>query len=444
MRAAGSRIPRRCVAVILAIGVAFVASSCSFGGLNSLPLPGAVGRGAYARVYHAEFDNIGTLEANSPVLLDDVVVGSVSRMTFVDWRIVVEISVRGDVAVPANAEATVGQTSLLGTMHVALDPPVGSSPSGRLPAGATIPTEGTHTYPSTEQTLAALSTVVNGGGLGQIGEILHNLATAVSGREGDIRSLIGQLDQFVGALDRQRGNIVASIDAMNRLAGTLSGQRQTIVTALADIPPALDVLSRERPKITQALTALRGFSDSATSLINGVQDDLVTNLNNLQPTIRALADVGPTLDKALAFTTVFPFGQNLIDRGLKGDYMNLFAIVDLTVPRLKRSLMLGTRWGDENSTLAAAPGEPYYLRYTYDPIGEPLTPPPPGGPLGPVPGAPPTPGLNAAPPDAMPAVGLPVSPPPEQGAPPPPSNPLSPIFAGPYGPEQTQAPAGGT
>ena len=85
---------------------------------------------------------------------------------------------------------------------------------------------------------------------------------------------------------------------------------------------------------------------------------------------------------------VFPFGQNLIDRGVRGDYINFFGELDFTVPRLKRSLLLGTRWGDENATLVPAPGEPYYQQYTYDPLGLPLAPPPPGGPLGAVPGIP--------------------------------------------------------
>ena len=39
---------------------------------------------------------------------------------------------------PANAVATVGQTSLLGSMHLALDPPPGEAPNGRLTPGATI------------------------------------------------------------------------------------------------------------------------------------------------------------------------------------------------------------------------------------------------------------------------------------------------------------------
>jgi ABC-type transporter Mla subunit MlaD len=53
-------------------------------------------------------------------------------MTVRDWQADVEISVQPDVVVPANAVATVGQTSLLGSMHLALNPPLGQPPSGRL------------------------------------------------------------------------------------------------------------------------------------------------------------------------------------------------------------------------------------------------------------------------------------------------------------------------
>lgn len=382
-----------CVAVTLA--------GCGFRGLNSLPLPGAVGRGPDAGVYHLQFTNVGTLEPNSPVLIDDVVVGSVSKMTFANWRIDVDVSVRPDVVVPANAVASIGQTSLLGSMHVALDPPLGESPRGRLQPGAGIGVADSRTYPSTEQTLSSLSAVVTGGGLGQIGDIIHNLALALSGREQDVRDLLTRLDTLVGTLERQRGRILASIRALNRLATVFADQRDTITRALASIPRALDVLIAERPRITTALDKLRVFSDTATGLVNDTQAELVQNLQNLEPTLRSLAAVGDDLDTALSYTTVFPFGQTLIDRGVRGDYINFFGELDFTVPRLKRSLLLGTRWGDENATLVPAPGEPYTQRYTHDPLGLPLAPPPPGGPLGAVPGFPPTPQLDADPPGSQ-------------------------------------------
>ena len=78
-----------------------------------------------------------TLESNSPVMIDDVVVGSVGKMTVDDWHADVEVSVKPDVVVPANAVASVGQTSLLGSMHLALDPPLGRS--AERPAAARVP-----------------------------------------------------------------------------------------------------------------------------------------------------------------------------------------------------------------------------------------------------------------------------------------------------------------
>ena len=55
------------------------------------------------------------------------------------------------------------------------------------------------------------------------------------------------------------------------------------------------MLIKERPRLTAALDHLRVFSNTATGLINDTQADLVKNLKNLEPTIRALADVGPEL-----------------------------------------------------------------------------------------------------------------------------------------------------
>ena len=75
----GARVGRR----VMAIGsaVMLTVTGCAFQGVNSLPLPGAVGRGSDASVYHVELANIGTLESNSPVMIDGVVVGSVGKMT---------------------------------------------------------------------------------------------------------------------------------------------------------------------------------------------------------------------------------------------------------------------------------------------------------------------------------------------------------------------------
>ncbi|MCV7258391.1 MCE family protein [Mycobacterium shimoidei] len=400
----------------LAVSCAVLATvtGCAFHGLNSLPLPGTVGRGPGATVYHVEVANVGTLESNSPVMINDAVVGSVGEMTVHGWHADLEISVQPDVVIPANAVASVGQTSLLGSMHLELNPPLGEPPRGRLQPGATIPLSRSSTYPSTEQTLSSLAAIVNGGGLGQIGDIVHNFNGALSGRAGEVRDLLVRLDKFVGVLDEQHDNIIASIRGLNRLATTFADQRDVVTQALRKIPPALDVLIKERPRITTALDKLRVFSDTATGLINDTQADLVKNLKNLEPSIKALADVGPDLDTALAYLPLFPFPQDLVDRGIRGDYINLFEVLDFTVPRLKTGLLAGSHWEEVGAPLVPAPGDPYYLQYTYDPLHVGVAPPPqpgvpPAGPQAPPPnsafGPPPGPGLADAAPPATEAGG---------------------------------------
>ncbi|MBO0880915.1 MAG: MCE family protein, partial [Mycobacterium sp.] len=227
-----------------------------------------------------------------------------------------------------------------------------------------------------------------------------------SGREGAVRDLISRLDKFVGTLDQQRDNIVASIQALNRLSATFAGQRDVLTEALRKVPPALEVLIKERPRLTTALDKLRVFSDTATGLINDTQADLVRNLRNLEPTIGAIANAGPKLDAAIEYASHFPFPQNLIDRAVRGDFFNLYFDLDFTIPRLKKGLLLGTHWGQDHAEEVPAPGDPWWLNYTLDPLHAgfappPPRPPPPGAPAPgnepPLPGPPP-PGPAAAPP----------------------------------------------
>ncbi|WP_046315547.1 MCE family protein [Mycobacterium sp. UM_Kg1] len=373
MRAA--QIINRVTALACCVAVATV--GCGFRGINSLPLPGTVGTGPTALLYHLQVANIGTLEANSPVMVENVVVGSVRQMRFNDWHVDVDVTVRPGTRVPANAVATVGQTSLLGSMHVALDPPLGSAPVGVLEPNSTIPLSATSSYPSTERTLASLSALVNGGGLGQIGDIVHGVNTALSGREPQVRELLGRLEEFVDLFDQQRGDVIESLKALDRLSGQLATQREVMSSALRSLPAALDVLIQQRPTFTSALEKLSRLGDTARTLVDASQADLVADLEKLAPTLKALADVGPEIAAVLGYLPTAPFSQNIVDRGVRGDYMNLFVILDFTTARLKRTLLAGTRFEDQNAQLVPAPGDiGYDAYYTRNPLGAPISPPP--------------------------------------------------------------------
>ncbi|MFW0787015.1 MCE family protein [Gordonia sp. CPCC 206044] len=365
------RVIRTAVAMC---AVAALGAGCQWDGVNSLPLPGTVG--AADRDYHitVEIADVGTLSENSPVFINDVVVGSVGPMRVRDWHAEVDVRLAKGTVIPGNAVATVGQTSLLGSMHLALDPAAGEAPTGQTMPGARIPLGRSSSYPSTEETLASVSSVVNGGGLGQLGGIIRALNDGFDGRQDDVRDLLGNLTTFVGTLNRQRDDLVDLLSQARRVSGGFAAQDQVIENALRKLPAGLDVLNGQLPQITTALDRLRVFSNTTTGVVDQVQSDLVANLRHLEPTLRSLADIGPRIDSAIAYATVFPYGQSVIDRAVRGDYINLHATVDLTVPRLRRELLLGTALGDPDAVVPFAPGDPGYQRQpTHDPLFGPVS-----------------------------------------------------------------------
>ncbi|MCV7370940.1 mammalian cell entry protein [Mycolicibacterium duvalii] len=329
-------------AVLVAV-VAVSASGCAdWRGANSLPLPGTAGSGPGSYTIQAQLPDVDNIERNSRVRVGDVTVGNVTKIERQGWNALLTMSIDGDVVLPANTTAAVGQTSLLGSLHVELNPPADSPPEGRLAEGSLIPLESSSFYPSTEQTLASVSLVLNGGGIGNIQDITQTLSTAFSGRADELRSLITELDKFIKYLNDQTGDIIAATESLNNLAGQIAEQKPVVDRAIKTIPDALVVLNDQRNNLVDALDQLGKFSALAADSVNQSRDALVKNLKNLGPVLKSLADAGPALTRSLDFYLTFPFPKPTLTKWLRGDYANLTAVIDLTLSRLDASFLTGT------------------------------------------------------------------------------------------------------
>src|ERR1700694_902300 len=94
-----SRVGRRTVAIGAA---AALLAGCQFGGLNSVDMPGTAGHGRGSYTVTVQMPDVATLPQNSPVMVDDVTVGSVSGIEAVqrpDGTVyaAVRLSLNGDV-----------------------------------------------------------------------------------------------------------------------------------------------------------------------------------------------------------------------------------------------------------------------------------------------------------------------------------------------------------
>ena len=320
------------------------ASGCGWRGLNSLPLPGTAGGGPGSFTVRVQLPDVTNLQENSRVRVGDVTVGNVMRIERQAWHALLTVRLAGDVDLPENATAKLGQTSLLGSMHIELAPPVGVPPHGRLHEGSLIPLSSAGEYPSTEQTLAAVSMLLNGGGLGKLQDVIKSLTTAFGGREQDLKSLLDQLEKFVAYVNDQTGDIISASEKLNGLVGQIAAADPVIDRALKTLPEALRVLKDNRTQLTDAVDRLGKFSALTADTVNGIKDNLVKELNQLGPVLDSLANAGPALTRSLSLLATYPWPNETLDKWCRGDYCNLTAVFDLTLSRLDAGLFTGTRW----------------------------------------------------------------------------------------------------
>jgi phospholipid/cholesterol/gamma-HCH transport system substrate-binding protein len=311
---------RQVLPALVATG-ALVLSGCEFEGAYDLPLPGSPVDAEDAFQVTAEFDDVLNVVPRSVVMVDDVTVGEVTEVDRTGWHAKVTMLVRKDVELPDNAIADIRQVSLLGEKYVALEEPIGEEPVGRLGDGDDIPLSSTGRNPEVEEVLGALSFLLNGGGVGQLGTITEELNNVMSGRTGRVRHLLGSLESVIGTLDQQKEQIIAAMESMNDLTATLNAERETIGDALEVMGPAVSVLADQHEELIEMLGALSRLGKVGARVIGASKDNLIASLAHLRPILTKLNAAGKDLAPGLDMMVSFPFPQEAAEV-VKGDYAN--------------------------------------------------------------------------------------------------------------------------
>ncbi|QWF83739.1 MCE family protein [Amycolatopsis sp. CA-230715] len=325
----GERTKTRIVAVVL---LGALTAGCGGSGADSvydLPLPGGASLGDHPFTVKASFPNVLDLVPQSGVKVNDVAVGRVEHVELAaDGRSAeVTLRINGDVKLPANAIARLRQSSILGEKFVELAPPEVQSPAGALRDGAVIPLADSTMAPEIEEVFGALSLLLNGGGVAQIQNITRQLNDALGGKENAARSLIGNLNTFVGGLDEHKAEITRALDSVNRLSATLSQHKDEISTTLSDLTPGIKVVSDQREALVGMLKSLASLTNVAVDTVHKSKDDLVADLRAMEPILRQLANSGAALPKAMEMLMTFPFPDSALNT-IKGDYLNTFLNYD--------------------------------------------------------------------------------------------------------------------
>ncbi|MEU0089493.1 MCE family protein [Kribbella sp. NPDC006257] len=329
---------RRTAMLAGVVAMATLLSGCDFS-VYSLPLPGGAKIKGPSYTVTVEFADVLDLVPKSTVKVDDVTVGTVQKVWLEGYVAKVKIKLPKSLDLPDNTHATIRQTSLLGEKFVSLSRPTGDEkPRGKLDNGELIPLSRTTSNVEVEEVLSALSLLLNGGGVAQLQIITQELNKALTGNEPAIKSVLTQLNTFVGTLDQNKQKIVTAITAVDALAKKLNAQKATLATAIDSLPKSIATLDKQRAALVKTLQALSKLGSTATRVITASQKDLVANLQSLYPTLTKLAEAGENLPKSLELLLTYPFPDGAA-KAVQGDFTNLNITLDVNTQAALKGLL---------------------------------------------------------------------------------------------------------
>ena len=372
-----SRIASRALALVM---VALVLSSCgSWKGIANVPLPGGPGTGSNKMTIYVQMPDTLALNVNSRVRVADVFVGRVRTIELKNWIATLTLDLQPDIKLPRNSLAKIGQTSLLGSQHVQLDAPPDPSPQ-LLRNGDTIPLKNSSAFPTTERVLASIATILHGGGIQNLESIQTELNNLLTGRADQIHEFLNRLDTFTDELNKQRDDITHAIDSTNRLLAIVAQRNAPLDRVLTEFPPLIKHFADTKDLFADAVVALGRIGVAADNALAPSSANLHTNLQNLQRPLKQLGRASPYLVGALKLMLTAPFSIENVPKVVRGDYLNVSLMVDLTLSGIDNSILSGTgvsglaraleqSWGRDPATMIPD------VRFTPNPHDAP------GGPL---------------------------------------------------------------
>jgi phospholipid/cholesterol/gamma-HCH transport system substrate-binding protein len=297
-------------------------SGCGFS-LQQLPKLGDLTAPHYS--VDAEFANVLNLPDNAQVREGAVVIGQVGTISVTDFVAKVQLKIENKYRLPVGTTAEVRFDNPLGEEYVLMTPPAHPN-AGDLRSGALLTSSQTDTAPSVEDTFAALSTVLNGGGIAQLGTIIHEVNQTFAGNQPQIRSLLGEINTAVTSLATNSSAVDGALSAIGGLFQELNRNSGTLVTGIDTIGPAIKILADENGQFGQLLDGLTQLSAVGNAVTQQSGQNTITAIKSLQPVVQQLVGVEQQLAPDLADLQQF---ETETPKIIPGNYLQVSATANV-------------------------------------------------------------------------------------------------------------------
>lgn len=281
---------------VATLAMAYAVAGCGVG-LQGLPKPGGPETGDTYPV-HATFDDVLNLPIDAQVRDGSRIVGQIGSLSVEGYQADVELRIDHSYKIPVGTVAEVRFDNPLGDQYVELHRPAEAS-GDYLAAGDRLTLQDTSAAPTVEDTLGALATAINGGGIGNLQSIAHELNMMFDGNQPQIRHLLHTLD--VAATDLAGGidHVDDALVALEALTKQLDKGGDVLPKGLKSLSEAIGVLAGQNEQFDELIGGLAEFGKAGNEAIDKSGKQTVAAIKSLLPVVqdivRANAKITPAL-----------------------------------------------------------------------------------------------------------------------------------------------------
>ena len=266
----------------------------------------------------ANFEQVGDLVEAANVQSSDVVIGTVQEIELKGWNAAVTMCIDKGEQVPADVEARVRTTSLLGEKFVDLRPRTEGPPY--LEDGAVLGTEDTGKATELEEVFAELATILGSGNLEDLNRFTASQAEILRDNAGELRTVLAELREFTDTLAVRRDDIGSAIDSLDHVARAVVDEQGVLKRFLDSFADSSGVLADQKGSLNELLFSLDRFTRISVQLLEATESGLDEQFRDLRPILRTVvrnsARVRKTIQTLALFSEYFP-------ESMPGDYLQL-------------------------------------------------------------------------------------------------------------------------
>lgn len=273
----------RTTAILLVLGM--VLTSCGLlGGDDQIELT-------------ATYEDVGDLVTNAHVRAGDVPIGVVTDIELTgDFSAEVTMRVDRETGLPAETEAVLARTSLLGERYIDLRP-VGEG--GRLEDGTHLDdTRTVHEFEDLvragDETLALVSSDL-------LGSAVETGAVAFGGRGGLLGRFIEDVEAFVGRYEEGTDDLLRLVDTVDDLTAGLAENAEVNAESLAVLERASRVLEEEDDRLVDALSDLSDLAESGERILAEHREEIHDSIRRLRILLAQLTRIDGALSGLLTW-----------------------------------------------------------------------------------------------------------------------------------------------